>query len=155
MYETSANYKSKIYESSTRHILNVYINGILIDNKYILDCKPSQPLFTNDEFILGSVTAQTIDLKLYKSVVPDSINDVYIQSGITNELIPIGYFNVDDISKDDDYTVTLKLIDHMVKFEFNYDGSELVYPCSLKTILMDICAKAGVGLRHYIFFKRK
>ncbi len=153
MYQTSDNYKSKIYEASTRHLLKIYINNIEIDKKYILDCKPSQQLFNNDEFTLGSVTAQVIDLKLYKAAVPETINKVYIESGITDETIPIGYFNVDDIGKDDDYTVTLKLIDDMIKFEFNYDGSKISYPCSILTVLKDICSKAGVELRFYFFFE--
>lgn len=153
MYKTSDNYKLKIYEPSTRHILKVFINDIEIDKKYILDCKLSQTLFSNDEFVLGSVAAQAVELKLYKTAVPKNINKVYIESGITGEIIPIGYFNVDDISINDDYTVTLNLLDNMIKFEFNYDGSKLNYPCTVKTILQDICSKAKVKLRFYFFFK--
>lgn len=146
MYQTSDNYKSLIYEASTRHLLKIYINDVEIDKKYILDCKPSQPLFNSDEFKLGSVTSQAIELKLYKTAVPEIINKVYIESGITGEIVPVGYFNVDEINKDDDYTVTLKLLDKMIKFEFNYDGSHLTYPCSILTVLQDICLKAGVDL---------
>lgn len=155
MYQTSDNYKLKIYEASTRHVLRVYINDIEIDTKYILDCRSSQQLFNNNEFALGSVTAQAVELKVYKSVVPDEINTVYIESGIKDEIIPIGYFNVDGTSKEDDYTVTLKLIDNMVKFDFNYDGSELTYPCSIINVLNDICSKSGVELRFYFFFESK
>ena len=149
MYDTSDNYKAKIYNAP--HLLKVYINDTEINSKYILECKPSQQLFTNGEFTLGSVTAQAIDLKVYKTAVPDTINKVEIKSGITGEIIPLGIFNVDDISKDDDYTVTLKLIDNMIKFEFNYDGSKLTYPATLLTVLQDICSKAGVELRFYFF----
>ena len=154
MYQTSDNYKLKIY--NTPHILKVYINDTEINSKYILECnKPSQQLFTNDEFTLGSVTAQAIDLKVYKTAVPDTINKVEIKSGITGEIIPIGIFNVDDISKDDDYTVTLKLRDNMIKFEFNYDGSKLTYPVTILTVLQDLCTKAGVKLRFYFFFEHE
>lgn len=153
MYQTSDDYKSKIYEASTKHLLKVFINDIEIDKKYILDCKPSQQLFSNDEFSLGSVTSQAIDLKLYKDAVPETINTIYIESGIAGEEVPIGYFNVDDISKDDDYIITLKLLDNMIKFEFNYDGSTLTYPCSILTVLQDICSKAGVELRFYFFLE--
>ena len=147
MYNTSNNYKSLIYNPSTKHILNIYINDILVDKKYILDVKLSQQLFSNDEFTLGSVTAKAVELKLHKTAVPDNINKVYIESGIKDEPVPIGYFNVDEISYDDDYTVKLKLLDDMVKFEFNYDGSKLEYPCTIITVLEDICLKAGVELR--------
>lgn len=149
MYDTSDNYKAKIYNAP--HLLKVLINDIEIDSKYILDCKPSNKLLTNNEFELGSVISQSVDLQLYKTVVPDKINKVEIRSGITGEIIPIGIFNVDEISKDDDYTVTLKLCDNMIKFEFQYDGSKLKYPATLMTVLKDICSKAGVELRFYFF----
>lgn len=146
MYQTSDNYKSKIYEPSTKHLLNIFINNNEVDKKYILDCKISHTLFNNDEFALGAVTSKGIELKLYKTAVSDDINNVYITSGIDGEIVPIGYFNIEEISKEDDYTVTLKLLDNMIKFEFNYDGSKLNYPCNLMTILKDICLKAGVEL---------
>lgn len=153
MYETSANYKSKIYEANIKHLLKVFINNEEVDSKYILDCKPSQTLFSNDEFTLGSVTCKAVDLKLYKTAVPNTINRIYIVSGIEGEEVPIGYFNVDQISRDDDYTVTLKLLDDMIKFEKNYDGSSLSYPCTLLEVLEDICLKMGVELRFYFLFK--
>ena len=153
MYQTSDNYKLKIYEASTRHLLKVYINDIEIDGKYILDCKPSHALFSNDEFTLGSIGSQGIELKLHRSVVPDVIESIYIVSGITGEEVPIGYFNIDDISNEDDYTTTFNLLDNMIKFEFNYDGSLLNYPITILEILQDICSKAGVELRFYFFFE--
>lgn len=151
MYDTSDSYKAKIY--NTPHSLKVFINNSEIDKKYILSCKVEQQLFFNDEFSLGSVTAKSAELKLYKTAVPETINKVEIKSGITGEIISVGFFNVDEVSKDDDYTVTLKLIDNMIKFEFNYDGSKLTYPATLLTVLQDICSKAGVELRFYFFFE--
>ncbi len=151
MYDTSDSYKAKIY--NTPHSLKVFINDSEIDKKYILSCKVEQQLFSNDEFSLGSVTAKSAELKLYKTAVPETINKVEIKSGITGEIIPVGFFYVDEVSKDDDYTVTLKLIDNMIKFEFNYDGSKLTYPATLLTVLQDICSKAGVELRFYFFFE--
>ena len=62
------------------------------------------------------------------------------------EMIPIGIFNVDDWTDNYDNTLTIKCIDNMSKFEFNYDGSSLTYPATLLKILEDICNKAGVGL---------
>lgn len=151
MYSTSNNYKSKVY--NVTHLLKIYINDTEINSKYILDCKPSRKAFSNDEFALGSVEAQSIELKLYKSVVPTTINKIEIKSGITGEIITVGIFNVDEISKDDDYTVTLKLRDNMIKFEFNYDGSNLTYPATMLQVLQDICTKAGVELRFHFFSK--
>lgn len=156
MYETSNNYKSKIYEPSTRHLLKIYINDIEVEKKYILDCTFSHQLFNSDELMLGSVTAQSAELKLYKTAVPENINRVYIESGISGEVIPIGYFNVEEICKEDDYTIKLKLLDNMIKFEFNYDGSQLIEEngyAELIEVLQDICLAGEVELRFYFFFK--
>lgn len=156
MYKTSDAYKSKIYEPSTRHILKIYIDNIEIDNKYILDFKLSKELFSNDEISLGSVTAQVVELKLYKESLPENVNKIYIESGIEEETVPIGYFNIDNISKEDDYTVSLKLIDDMIKFEFSYDGSKIINKkgyAEIIEILEDICLEAGVELRFYFFFE--
>ncbi len=146
MYQTSENYQSKVYQASTRHLLEIYINDTKISSKYILDCNLTNTLFSNDEFCLGGVTSQAVELKLYKTAIPDTIQSIYIQTGIGEETIPIGYFNIEEISKEDDYTVTLKLLDNMIKFEQNYDGSHLNYPCTLMEVLQDICSKAGVDL---------
>lgn len=148
MYNTTDSYKSKIY--NVNHFLKVYINDAEIESKYILDCRPSSTLFTNGEIELGSTPSQTVELKLYKSVVPATINKVEIKSGITGEIVPIGVYNVDKISKVNDYTVSLTLSDNMIKFEFNYDGSKLVNDNNGKVkiiqVLQDICSKAGVEL---------
>lgn len=155
MYQTSDNYNSKVYNVS--HLLKVYINDTEIDSKYILDCKPSRKAFSSDEFVLGCVEAQSIELKLYKTAISATINKIEIKSGITGEIIPVGIFNVDDISKDDAYTVTLKLRDNMIKFEFNYNGKTLIDNNNGKAkiiqVLQDLCTKAGVELRFYFFFE--
>lgn len=157
MYSTSNNYKSKVY--NVTHLLKVYINDTEIDSKYILDCKPSKKAFSSDEFVLGCVEAQSIELKLYKSAVPSIINRIEIKSGITGEVVPIGMFNLDEISKDDDYTVTFKLRDNMIKFEFNYNGKTLIDNNNGKAkiiqVLQDLCTKAEVELRFYFFFEHE
>ena len=146
MYSTSTNYKEKILADSTKQILNVYIDDNKIEDRYILSFKITYTLLDNDKFCFGSTPAKTVDLKIHKNALPSTYTKFYIESGITGETIPIGYFNVDAISKDDDYTISLTLIDDMAKFEFNYDGSSLDYPATLLTVLQDICSKAGVEL---------
>lgn len=148
MYNTTDDYKSKIYD--TVNFLKVYINDIEVEPRYIGDCKPSSTLFTNGEIELGSTPSQTVELQLHKTAVPDSITKIEIKSGITGEIVPIGVYNVDKISKVNDYTVSLTLSDNMTKFEFNYDGSNLIKDNDGKAkiiqVLQDICLKAGVEL---------
>lgn len=146
MYSTSTNYKEKILADSTKQILNVYIDDNKIEDRYILSFKITYTLLDNDKFCFGSTPAKTVDLKIHKNALPSTYTKFYIESGITGETISIGYFNVDAISKDDDCTISLTLIDDMAKFEFNYDGSSLDYPATLLTVLQDICSKAGVEL---------
>jgi hypothetical protein len=153
MYQTSNNYKQLVYADSTRHILNIYIKEKLVNPDHILDFKVSHTLFSKDEFTLGSVTAKTMEMRIYKASLPDTYSDFYVETGINKEIVPIGYFILDNIEKNDDDTITIKAIDYMVKFEFNYDGSSLNYPVTMLQILQDICQKAGVELRFYFFFK--
>lgn len=153
MYSTSTDYRNKILADSTRQLLNIYIDDNKIEDRYILNCKITYKLLDNDEFSFGSTQAKTVNLKIHKNALPNTYNRFYIESGITGEIVPIGYFNVDEISKDDDHTVSLTLIDDMSKFEFNYDGSSLNYPTKMLSVLQDICSKAGVELRFYFFFE--
>ena len=59
-----------------------------------------------------------------------------------------GIYNVDDYTDNDDNTITIKALDNMIKFEFNYDGSELISKgeATLLQVAQDICNKAGVEL---------
>ena len=79
-----------------------------------------------------------------------TLNGIKVKSLSANdssfEMIPIGIFNIDDWTDNDDNTLTIKCIDNMSKFEFNYDGSKLEYLTTLLTVLQDICSKAGVEL---------
>lgn len=153
MYQTSDEYKKLVYSDSTRHLLNIYIDGNKVNPDHILDFKISHTLFSNDEFELGSVTAKSVEIKIYKNSLPNTYNNIYVETGINDEIVPIGYFILDSIDKDDDNTITIKAVDYMVKFEFNYDGSKLNYPATTLKVLQDICSKAGVELRVYFFFE--
>lgn len=148
MYNTSQEWKNAIY-GNVQSILNIYIDNVLVNANYILDFKVGQTLF-NEELTLGSVGSKYIEFKIYKGQVSENINQVKVDYGILingeYEIIPIGIFNIDDWEDNDDNTLTIKCIDNMSKFEFNYDGSKLSHPVTLLEILEDICDKAGVEL---------
>ncbi len=146
MYQTSENYKQNIYADPTRHLLNIYIEGNLVNLDHIFDFKVSHRLLSDEEFSLGSVTAKSIEMKIHKNSLPDCYQNFYVETGIEEEKIPIGYFTLEKIEKNDDDTITIKAIDHMIKFEFNYDGSHLNYPATMIQVLKDICLQAGVEL---------
>ncbi len=144
MYQISDEYKGLVLADGTKHILKIYIEGQEVNPNHILDFKVSHSLFLNDEFCLGSVTAKMIEFRIYKDSLPNIYNRFYVESGVGDEIVPIGFFILDSIGKEDDDTITIKAIDSMVKFEFNYDGSSLTFPATMLQVLNDICLKAGV-----------
>lgn len=148
MYLVSDDWKNKIYGNS-ENIFNIYVNNQLINPDYILKFKIGQELFNNEEFSLGSVTSQYIELTIYKDNLTNMSEEIKVYYGIkideNYETIPMGIFYIEEI-EDDDNVMTIKANDNMIKFEFNYDGSTLEYPCSIKNVLTDICSKAGVEL---------
>lgn len=181
MYNTSQKWKENIYKN-VQNVLNIYIDGVLVNPDYILDFKVGQTLF-DEELKLGSVSSKYIEFKIYKDKVYKDMKTVKVDYGIlinhgltvaevnkmlvgtlngikvkslsknnkSFEMLPIGIFNIDDFEDNDDNTLTIKCIDNMSKFEFNYDGSELTYPATFLDVLKDICKKAGVELRFYFF----
>ena len=149
MYPTTNTYKSKIYNDSTRHILRVFLDGFLVDEKYIGGFKPAFNLFPQKKFALGTVVSQSAELILHESIVPQNISQIYVESGISQEIIPYGYYNIDANKKINNHKVTLKLYDNMIKFEFLYDGSQVIQQngyAEIIDVLEDICDQAEVEL---------
>lgn len=107
----------------------------------------------------GILINHALTVREVNEMLVGTLNGIKVRSLTKNdssfEMIPIGIFNVDDWEDNDDNTLTIKCIDNMSKFEFNYDGSQLTYPATLLTVLQDICSKAGVELRFYFFFELK
>lgn len=146
MYNTSQNYKDKILNDSTQHELNIYIDGNKIEENHIIDFKITLELFNNDEFCLGSTPELDVEFEIDKRDLPDNYNEVYIESGLEDEIVPIGKFTIQSV-EDDEFKVKIKATDYMKKFEDNkYDGSDLTYPATMLQVLQDICTKIGVEL---------
>lgn len=154
MYNTSVNYKNKILKDSTAHELNIYIDGNKVNPNHIVNLKQTIELFNNNEFCLGCTPEIDIEFEIDKRDLPKDYKEVYIESGLEDEIVPIGHFIIQKPIEDDELKVKIKAIDYMKKFEdINYDGSNLNYPVTLKQVLQDICLKVGVELRLYFFFK--
>lgn len=103
--------------------------------------------------INNALTVEEVNSKLV-----GKLNGIPIKSLSANdsnfEMIPIGIYNVEDYDEEDDNVINIKALDNMIKFEFNYDGSELIKENGRATLLQvaqDICNKAGVELRFYFF----
>lgn len=152
MYNTSQEYKRKILSDSTVQELNIYIDGNKVEANHIANFKTTIELFNNNEFCLGCTPEIDIEFEIDKRDLPDNYNEVYIESGLEDEVIPLGYFTIQKPIEDDELKVKIKATDYMKKFEDNkYDGSNLNYPITLLKVAQDICKKIGVGLRLYFF----
>lgn len=150
MYQVSEKWKEKIYNDGIKSKINIYINEQLMNIK-ILGLKISHVLYSSDSSInLGTTTAQSVELKLLKEGLPLKINNIKLEYGILiddeYEMIPLGIYNVDSVDNTNGVTTTINASDNMIKFEINYDGSNLSYPATMKTVLLDICEKVGVQL---------
>lgn len=147
MYSTSQNYKEKILEDSTQHELNIYIDGNKIEPNHIIDFNTTLELFNNNEFCLGCTPEIDIEFEIDKRDLPDTYNEVYVESGLEDEVIPVGKFTIQKPVEDDELKVKIKATDYMKKFEdVKYDGSDLTYPATMLQVLRDICTKIGVEL---------
>ena len=146
MYNTSQNYKDKVLKDSTQHELNIYIDGNKIEPNHIVDFSLTLELFNNDEFCLGCTPEKDIEFEIDKRDLPKAYEKVYVETGVNDEIIPIGHFTIQSI-EDDEFKVKIKATDYMKKFEdTKYDGSNLIYPKTMLEVLKDICIKVGVEL---------
>lgn len=146
MYNTSQNYKDKVLKDSTQHKLNIYIDGNKIEPNHIVDFSLTLELFNNDEFCLGCTPEKDIEFEIDKRDLPKDYEKVYVETGVNNEIVPIGYFTIQSV-EDDEFKVKIKATDYMKKFEdTKYDGSNLIYPKTMLEVLKDICIKVGVEL---------
>lgn len=179
MYQTSTKWKENIYENvqcvmniyidneliNPDYILDFKKGGDVFDEELVLGSAPSQyielqlykdKIPSNPKQIkieYGILINNALTVAEVNSMLVGTLNGIPIKSLSANdssfEMIPIGIYNVDDYNDEDDNVINIKALDNMIKFEFNYDGSELISQNGKATLLQvaqDICNKAGVEL---------
>lgn len=148
MWNTSDRYKELIYNISTKCLLNIYIEDILIDDNALIDFRISHTLFSSDKIELGTTPSKAIELQIRAEALPEKYDNFYIETGINvdgkNEIVPIGYFTLESIKKDDDL-VTLTIVDYMMMFERTLNIYKAL-PCTAINLLKYICNYCGVEL---------
>lgn len=178
MYSTTQKWKENIYKN-VQCAMNIYIDDVLINPDYILDFKKGGHVFEEELYLgstpsqyieiqiykdkilkpktirveYGILINNALTVAEVNAMLVGTLNGIPVKSISSNdssfEMIPIGTYNVDDYTDNDDGTLTIKALDNMIKFEFNYNGSELVNEKGYATLLevtQDICNKAGVEL---------
>ena len=176
MYNTSLKWKENIYKNTTSvlniYIDDVLINpdyvlefkkgGNVFEEELYLGSTPSQyiemkiykegiiqkPSQIKIEY--GILINNALTVAEVNAMLVGTLNGIQVKSlsksNSSFEVIPIGVYNVDDYTDNDDNTITIKALDNMIKFENKYDGSKLIYPTTLLKIAQNICEKSGVEL---------
>lgn len=186
MYNTIQKWKDNIYKNVTNvmniYIDDVLINpdyilefkkgGQLFEQELSLGSTPSQyiefKVYKNKiaekpkkiKVEYGILINFALTLAEVHKMLLGTLNGIKIRSLAGHddhfEIIPMGSYQVEDYTINDDNTITIKALDDMINFEFYYDGSELIKNkgyATLGEVAQDICHKAGVELRFYLFFK--
>lgn len=183
MYETSKKWKQNIYENTVcamniyiddvlvnpDYILDFKKGGNAFEEAFCLGGTPSQyvemKLYKDKmpeslkkiRVEYGILINHALTVAEVNAMLVGTLNGIPVKSLSSNdssfEMIPIGIYNVDDYTDNDDNTITIKALDNMIKFEFNYDGSELISKgeATLLEVAQDICKKAGVELNSTSF----
>ena len=179
MYETSKKWKQNRYENpvcamniyiddvliNPDYILDFKKGGNVFEEEFCLGGTPSQyiemklykdkiPLMPSKIKVeYGILISHSLTVTEVNAMLVGTLNGIPVKSLSSNnssfEMIPIGIYNVDDYTDNDDNTITIKALDNMIKFEFNYNGRELIDKKNEATLLevaQDICNKAGVEL---------
>ena len=179
MYETSKKWKQNIYENpvcamniyiddvliNPDYILDFKKGGNVFEEEFCLGGTPSQyiemklykdkiPLMPSKIKVeYGILISHSLTVTEVNAMLVGTLNGIPVKSLSSNnssfEIIPIGIYNIDDYTDNDDNTITIKALDNMIKFEFNYNGKELIDKKNEATLLevaQDICNKAGVEL---------
>lgn len=179
MYETSKKWKQNRYENpvcamniyiddvliNPDYILDFKKGGNAFEEEFCLGGTPSQYIemklykdkmpktLSKIRVEYGILINHALTVAEVNAMLVGTLNGISVKSLSSNnssfEMIPIGIYNVDDYTDNDDNTITIKALDNMIKFEFNYNGKELIDKRNEATLLevaQDICNKAGVEL---------
>lgn len=153
---TKEEYENVIYSQDCRHKLRIWFNNVELEDADIYCEKLTvssriipngSKVFKLENFISKEATLilHEVDLSVIKDQVKISIGTLVNE---TYEYVPVGIFNIQDKPTTDNGKTTIKLRDNSVKFDFNYNGKDLIDNNSGSAtklqILQDICNQAGV-----------
>lgn len=135
----------------------IYNNGntdITIDeNTGIKDLTLEDNRYVPDLGFIGQATARKLKLTLLDNAQTTNLENkefsLYIGADYNNSTYYINYgkFIVNEPPENDSTNGTIQIVayDYMIKFNKNYED-QVVYPCTLKAYLLNICSQAGVEL---------
>lgn len=156
-YSQENPYQDVIYSQDDRNDIKIWFDNVELENASTYCEKLTRiarvlPDDGNKRFSLDNFISTNVEVILHNVNVEDIKDRVKIDIGtlVGNDYqyIPLGIFNIQDTPEKDGTTITLKLRDNRVKFDFNYDAQPLIERqggmATKLEILYDICDIAGV-----------
>ena len=160
---TEEEYTEIIYSQGAKNKLKIVFNGVELEDadRYCEKLTSKSRILPDDaskRFSLDNFVSKELELILHRleneNIIQDqveiSIGTVVDSNSLGDiyEYVPLGIFNIQDTPTTDKDKITIKLRDNRVKFDFNYNGKELIDENGGQVtkiqILEDICDKAGV-----------
>ena len=158
-YNVTTKFRERVYSGSSNYKAKLKINNEDVNNSQISQITISSPIIdtTKETFYIGTFISQQITIK-FKNLDGLDIktgNEVYLEIGQyvddNYEYVPIGHFQIDNLSENYQTTCEITCLDYATKFKNNIDYS----PCftdgkaTIDTILQWICNYVGVEIGTY------
>lgn len=134
-YSVSNDYKQIIYSQNDENDIKIWFNNTeLQDAGYYVEkvtCKSRiLPEDGTKRFSLDNFISKEVDVILHNVNLQDIQDQVQISIGTlvgnNYEYVPLGIFNIQEIPENNNNTITLKLRDNRVKFDFGYNAQYLI-----------------------------
>lgn len=134
-YSVSNNYKQIIYSQEDENDIKIWFNDIELENAgyYVEKVTVKSRILPEDgtkRFSLDNFISKEVDVILHNVNLEDIQDQVEISIGTlvgnNYEYVPLGMFNIQEIPESNNNTITLKLRDNRVKFDFNYNAQYLI-----------------------------
>ena len=141
----------------------LYNNVNYNEDNFLKEAELQDVRYVPNVGFLGQAVAKMLTIKLVNDEDSNlNFENANIQFKIgaeyngTTQYINFGNFIVNEPPENDDTNGTVKVIayDYMIKFNKSYIN-RVVYPCTLKDLLLDVCSQAGVDLGSDTFLNEK
>ena len=131
----------------------LYGNNEINEDNNLKDVTLDEQYYIKDLGFVGAATARKLEINLIESDTDLNLENAEITYKLgadyngTTYYINYGNFIVNKPPENDETNGTIRLVayDYMIKFNKPYED-RVTYPCTLLTLLQDVCSQAGVTL---------
>ena len=142
------------FKTGITHASIIYNNQDYNEDNFLKEAELNDTRYVPNVGIIGQAVAKMLTIKMVNDETSNlNFENADVQFKIGAEYdgniyyINYGNFIVNEPPENDDTNGTVKFIayDYMIKFNEDYQD-RVIYPCTLKDLLIDICSQAGVEL---------